>query len=102
METDTRTFGPFQNVPAEQIRSTGFVCGHCKRPVEMLAQSTPNLAPRMIFRACRCGTVVVWEDETQATEKTWWHSVKLMRKARVNVVMFNGAKPTTPEFQGVN
>ena len=56
----------------------------------------------MIFHACRCGTVVTWEDETQARCKDWRPLVRLLQKSGAKVVMFNGNKPLSEGFSGLN
>lgn len=56
----------------------------------------------MMFYACKCGTVTVWEDERQPSQKTWTNTIQLLKDAGVEVVVFNGSKVTPPGFQGVN
>ena len=55
-------FGPFL-VPAEDIRFAGWPCPRCRRPVRYIGKVLPGLAPRMMFHACKCGTVTTWEDD---------------------------------------
>jgi hypothetical protein len=56
----------------------------------------------MIFHSCPCGTVVTWEDENQPQRKDWRVLVRLMKNRGVDVVMFNGNKPLTEDFAGLN
>ena len=97
-----RSFGPFVEVPSELIKSAGFGCRVCHKPVERFAQATPYGVPRMIFHACRCGTVVTWEDENQVRRKDWRSLVRLLQKAGAKVLMFNGNKPLSKGFSGLN
>jgi hypothetical protein len=96
-----RPFGPSVNIPCELVKSAGFGCRICHRPVERFAQVVPPVIPRMIFHACRCGCVVTWEDEAQVTRQAWRWLVRLLQRRGVDIVMFNGGKES-PEFQGVN
>jgi hypothetical protein len=84
----TRSFGPFADVPADLIKDAGFLCNHCRRAVERLAQVVPTLAPRMIFYTCKCGSVAVWEDERQPDSRLWWRDIRLLRKAKVSIIIF--------------
>jgi hypothetical protein len=95
-------FGPFLNVPRELIKCAGFGCRVCHKPVECFLQTVPYLVPRMVFHACRCGTVVTWEDENQPGRKEWRHLVRMMQKSGANVLMFNGDKPLSESFTGLN
>jgi hypothetical protein len=56
----------------------------------------------MMFYACRCGTIVVWEDERQPTRKVWDNNIEFLKEAGGDVLIFNGDKPIPPGFQGVN
>jgi hypothetical protein len=98
----TRAFGPFLNVPGELIKNAGFSCRTCHRPVERFAQAVPYVVPRMVFHACRCGTVVTWEDENQPRRKYWRQLVRLFQKSEANVLMFNGNRPLEESFSGLN
>jgi hypothetical protein len=94
--------GPFL-IPAEQIASAGFDCTICRQPVKVARQSIPHLVPRLCMFACDCDiAVAVWEDERQPTKRNWKSVIELGRKAGVGLVMFNGSKPTPPEFSGQN
>ena len=101
-ESETRHFGPFSNVSTEEVKPAGWHCRHCRQPVEVAHQIVPYVVPRMIFHACECGTVVTWEDENNPSRASWRHLTRLMRKTGVKVVMFNGNKPISPDFQGRN
>jgi hypothetical protein len=98
----TRAFGPFVAIPSELIKSAGFGCRVCHKPVERFAQSLPYAVPRMIFHSCACGTVVTWEDENQVRRKDWRPLVRLLQKAGAKVLMFNGNKPLSEDFSGLN
>jgi hypothetical protein len=100
--SEKRVFGPFVDVPTDMVTPAGFVCNHCRGPVERVAQVVPALTPRIIIYACRCGAVAVWEDEHQPDCRLWRCHVKLLREAKVDTLIFNGNKPTTTKFQGVN
>ena len=100
--SDWRAFGPFVNIPAELIKSAGFGCRVCHKPVERFAKSLPYAVPRMIFHSCACGTVVTWEDENQPRRKYWRHLVRLLQKSGATVVMFNENKPLSEGFSGLN
>jgi hypothetical protein len=65
MSEPVRRFGPFLNIPVVEVRLAGWQCQRCRKQVERFAQVLPGMVPRMIFHACKCGTVVVWEDESQ-------------------------------------
>jgi hypothetical protein len=95
-------FGPFQSIPSAEIRFAGWPCKRCRRPVRKFGAVVPLLIPRMMFFACKCGTVAAWEDERQPSQKTWTNSVQLLKDSGVAVVVFNGGKDTPPEFQGLN
>jgi hypothetical protein len=102
MSNTARAFGPFVDVPLDTIGVAGFPCNHCRRLVERIAQIMPGLAPRLVVYTCRCGAVFVWEDEAQPDDISWWHTIKALRRAKCDVVIFNGNKTTTEKFQGVN
>jgi hypothetical protein len=103
MEAETRTFGPFLDVPRDAVKPTGFVCKYCRKPVEKFAQVVPYLVSRVFFHACRCGATVTFEDESQPdNSRIWKINVRLMRKARASVLIFNGNKPIPPQFHGIN
>jgi hypothetical protein len=98
-----RPFGPFTNIPCDDIKTAGFHCPKCRKPVEKFAMMLPAMVPRMIFYSCRCGTVTVWEDESQPeNSEIWSWNVDLLRKHKVHLVMFNGDKPLSPGFAGQN
>jgi hypothetical protein len=101
-EEKTEHFGPFLNVPSAAIRRAGFKCDSCRRPVRVFRHPLPMLVPRMVFYACRCGTIVVWEDERQPTQGNWRMNVELLRRSGAGVLIFNGAKETPPGFTGIN
>jgi hypothetical protein len=73
-----------------------------RKPVRRFGQVVPELSPRMMFYACRCGTIVVWEDERQPTRKVWDNNIEFLKEAGGDVLIFNGDKPIPPGFQGVN
>jgi hypothetical protein len=100
--SDLRAFGPFVGIPDELIKSAGFSCGLCHKPVERFAATVPGGVLRMIFHACRCGTVVTWEDETQVRCKDWRPLVRLLQKSGAKAVMFDGNKPLSEGFSGLN
>ena len=58
----------------------------------------------MMFYACGCGgTIAVWEDEKQPKDAAHWaQNLKLLKKAGVDLVCFNGNKPTPSSFSGIN
>jgi hypothetical protein len=67
--------------------------------------SLPGSRREIRSRLCDAGaaTVVCWEDEQQpGTARIWWHSVKLLKAARIKVMIFNGDKPLAPDFSGRN
>jgi len=70
--------------------------------VRKLAVAVPYLAPRLHFHACKCATLVTWEDERQPTQELWSGSVELARQAGAELVIFNGNRPTPVGFQGIN
>src|ERR1700738_3924427 len=97
-----RRFGPFLDVSAEDIKSAGFICYGCRRPVEKLAKALPLMVPRLIFYACQCGTIVVWEDETKPRGSRHWRmNTKLLKSAGVQMIIFNGNRPLAPAFSGI-
>src|SRR5260370_20283333 len=99
---ETRAFGPFIEVPAEEVSLTNFKCMHCKEPVEVLRQVIPGLVPGICIHACRCGSVAVWEDERQPTGKLWYWNIKLLKQTGAKLAIFNGDKPLSPGFSGCN
>jgi hypothetical protein len=101
-ERKTEHFGPFLNVPSAAIGRAGFRCDSCRKPVRLFRQAVPTLVPRMVFYACRCGTIVVWEDERQPTQAIWPMLFELLRRSGAGVLIFNGAKETPPGFTGIN
>jgi hypothetical protein len=70
--------------------------------VERFAQAVLGGVPRIIFHACQCGCVVVWEDETQVERKHWRSLVRLMQQTGAHLVMFNGNQPVRAGFSGLN
>jgi hypothetical protein len=103
MNKKTRAFGPFTNVPVDAIKPAGFSCKYCKQPVEKFSQAVPYLVPRMIFHACKCGTLFTWEDESQPdSSRVWKFNVRLMRRSGAQLVVFNGNRPLRPDFSGAN
>lgn len=75
-------FGPFENVPTDSIHSVGFSCRKCKRAVRRSGVVYPGMIPRIMFYACECGTIVVWEDERQPKDAQHWaQNIKLLKKA---------------------
>jgi hypothetical protein len=97
-----RAFGPFIEVPAEEVSKTSFRCMHCKEPVEVLRQVIPYLVPRLCVHACQCGAIAVWEDERQPTAKAWYWSIKMLRQAGAKLAIFNGNKELDAAFSGRN
>jgi hypothetical protein len=96
-------FGPFENVPAELIHPAGFNCRKCKRVVRRAGVVCPGVIPRIMFYSCKCGTIAVWEDERQPRDAQHWaQNIELLKKAGVDLVIFNGNKPTPPSFSGIN
>jgi hypothetical protein len=95
-------FGPFSNIPSREIRFAGFPCLRCRKPVRYFGFVVPDLAPRAMLYVCRCASVMVWEDEAQPTSRVWLTNLDLAEAADVDVLIFNGNKPTPPSFQGVN
>jgi hypothetical protein len=98
----TVSFGPFCNVESNRITFAGWPCSRCRKPVRKMAVAAPNVAPRMIFYACPCVTVCCWQDERQPNAKIWPSNVGLALSTGSKVVVFNGDKPTPPDFQGIN
>jgi len=100
-----RKFGPFL-IPADQldqIKPAGFACFDCQQPVERMALVVPEMVPRLVFYACRCGTVEVWEDEQQPSGSSHWRqNMEMLRAAKVDLLVFNGNKPLQPDFSGSN
>jgi hypothetical protein len=103
MTKDELPFGPFLNVPAALIHPIGFNCPLCHKPVRRFGIQTPTVVPRMLIHACGCGpSVATWEDESPVSLKTWRKTIALARRAKVDVVMFNGGKDTPPGFSSFN
>jgi hypothetical protein len=101
--TGTEHFGPFTNIPSNDIHEAGFKCYTCRQSVRRFKAVVPHLLPRMVFYSCRCGSVAVWEDESQpASSKTWRFNMTLLAKAGVDIVIFNGGRETPAGFQGIN
>jgi hypothetical protein len=99
----TERFGPFLNVPSADIQRSGFDCHGCGKPVRRLRKVVPFLVARIVFYSCQCGTVVVWEDERQPKDAQHWaQNIRLLKKAHVEVIVFNGNKETPPGFSGIN
>jgi len=98
----TEDFGPFAKVPSEQIQPAGFKCSSCRKPVRRLKKVVPVLIPRLIIHACKCGAVVGWEDEWQASARSWPSIIELLKQNRAGIIIINGGKETPPDFQGVN
>ena len=103
MSTRTIQHGAFL-VPPELIKRAGFDCKACGEHVRVVRQGFPHaVVARMCAFTCGCGpTVMVWEDERQPTRKTWLLNMKLARRTRTEVLIFNGNKPTPPSFSGLN
>jgi hypothetical protein len=99
---DKVDFGPFRNVDAESIKPAGWGCRHCRKPVRFISVVVPHLVERLNFHSCKCATICTWEAEQQPTAERWSRHVKLARKAGADLVIFNGNKPTPPEFPGLN
>jgi hypothetical protein len=100
--SDLRSFGPFVEIPCELIKNAGFSCRTCRRPVERFAQAIPYGVPRMVFHACGCGCVVVWEDEIAIKHRHWRSMVALLQRSGAEVLMINGNNPLEESFSGVN
>jgi hypothetical protein len=99
----TRPFGPFAEIPIDQITLAGFRCPFCKHPVERYAKTIPNMVPRVLFFACRCFAAVCWEDESKPTGARVWRLVNdLAKETGARVLMFNGNRPLSPDFMGIN
>lgn len=99
----TRTFGPFRDVPTEDVKPAGFKCKVCHRLVEKFAMVLPGLVVRMLFYGCLCGTLVVYEDEAQPQDaRTWRLLADLMNKTGAKVLIFNGNRELSPDFNGLN
>jgi hypothetical protein len=63
----------------------------------------PYGVARVCFYNCRCGpSIIVWEDENQPTERIWPKNIELALKAKAEVVIFNGSRPLSEDFQGIN
>jgi hypothetical protein len=103
-EPATRSFGPFLEVPTDEIKRAGFGCLRCKQPVEVLRKVLPGVMPRMIFHSCRCEyTTVTWEDEAvPRTARDWLVAVKVMRRARVRILVINQGRELSPGFSGLS
>jgi hypothetical protein len=100
---NTRLFGPFIEVPSHLVRKVGFTCPTCRNPLERLAQVVPYLVPRVVLTACDCGCVVTWEDEHQVKSRRGWQElVGFMKRTGMDVIIFNGNRPTPPGFSGIN
>ena len=103
MSSETRPFGPFTNVPSEDVKSAGFICYECRHLVERLHKAFPSQVVRMFFFVCQCGVVATWEDEAQPTNSRIWKlNVRLMKSAGVQFLIFNGNRPLFPNFSGTN
>jgi hypothetical protein len=103
MSSEKRSFGPFADVPAEDVKRTGFICHGCRRSVERLAKALPMMVPRMMFYACICGTVAVWEDERQPCGSRHWRmNIELLKRSGAGLLIFNGRRPLKPDFSGIN
>jgi hypothetical protein len=99
----TRQFGPFQEVPCDEIKPAGLSCPECRRQIERAAKSLPGMVPRVLFYACQCVTAVVWEDERQPRNARAWRLVIDLAKASdAKVAIFNGNRPLSPDFLGIN
>jgi hypothetical protein len=99
----TRPFGPFAEIPNEEITLAGFRCPFCKTPVERYAKTIPEMVPRVLFYACQCFTVVCWEDESKPTgARVWRHVNELAKATGAEVLLFNGNRPLSPDFMGIN
>src|SRR5258708_1925709 len=95
-------FGPFLAIASRQIHHAGWSCRHCRQPVRRFATAVPDLFPRILFFACRCGCVATFEDERRPTKKTWPDCVRLLKNSGAGMVVFNGGKDIPPGFQGLN
>ena len=101
--SEKRRFGPFGNVPSEDVKAVGFKCHGCQHSVERLAKVLPGMVVRMFFYACLCGTVAVWEDENQPkNSRIWRMNTNLMKRTNTQVLIFNGNRPLAPNFSGTN
>jgi hypothetical protein len=91
-------------VAPELIKKAGFGCKTCGAQVTVVRQGFPQIvAPRLCAFTCGCGaTVMVWEDERQPSRRSWSLAMKLARRTRAELLIFNGNKPTPPEFSGIN
>jgi hypothetical protein len=98
----SETFGPFTNVRSAEIFFCHWACTRCRRPVRRFATVVPDLVPRILFFACKCGCVATFEDERRPTKKTLPNCVRLLRESGAGMLVFNGDKPTPAGFQGVN
>lgn len=102
-KSPTRRLGPFAGVPRDAVKPAGFKCPFCRRKVEKFAVLPPAMVVRMMFYACRCGTVTCWEDEKQPRDSEHWgFNVEFLKSVGADVVMFNGDKPLDPSFSGIN
>ena len=103
MSSEKRPFGPFIDVPVEDIKPAGFMCWTCRQAVERLTKAFPSQVVRMFFYACSCGTIICWEDERQPRGSRHWRlNIKLMRASRTKVLIFNGNRPLSADFSGTN
>jgi hypothetical protein len=102
VNTEKQLHGPFI-VPASDIRLAGFSCKICRSPVRVARQSVPHLVPRICAFACECGPgIIVCEDERQPSKRNWSSAMELARKKGVDLIIYNGNKPTPPGFAGLN
>jgi hypothetical protein len=103
MKISKRPFGPFLDVPCDDIKPAGFKCRECRHPVEKLAKVLPNLVPRMFFYSCKCGMVTTWEDEAQPQgSRVWRLNTNLLKRSGAKVLIFNGARKLSAGFSGIN
>ena len=98
-----KKFGPFLIPENHPVYEAGWRCLDCGEQVLKLVKPMPIGIYVIHFYACRCGCVCVWADEQQPSgPKHWRHNMRLARKAKAEVLMFNGNKPLPPGFQGFN
>jgi hypothetical protein len=103
MKPKSKPFGPFVDIPSSDIHPAGFRCYLCSRPVRVLRHVMPYGVIRMCFYSCRCGpSIIVWEDEKQPTAQIWPKNIELARKTKADMVIFNGERPLSEDFQGIN
>jgi hypothetical protein len=101
-EAPQKPFGPFLIPQDHPILDAGWRCRDCRQPVKKLVKPMLGLYI-MHFYACRCGCVAVWADEKQPCgAKHWRQNMRLARRTRAEIMIFNGNKPLPPGWQGLN